>query len=156
MEYEKKITVKQNPLKNYLCIMNENISHEGVVIKSEKGLVCVRIMVASACDSCRVKSMCGIADLKEKIIEVKDEESYEIGQAVEVIMLRRQGMKAVFYGYFLPFLILLFSLIGGVHYFSEEGAAAGLSLLLVAFYYLILFFFRKELQKKFSYKIRKI
>ena len=62
------------------------VRHEGTILKFKDGIVNVRVIVVSACEACHVKSSCGIAEMKEKIIEVRDYRGiYKIGEKVTKI-----------------------------------------------------------------------
>lgn len=133
---------------------NNTVKHDGTILKIENGIVYVRIIVAAACDSCNIKSACGIAEMKEKIIEVKDYgRNYQPGEKVVVSMKAGLGLRATFFAYFLPFIIVFVSLILTINILQEEGIAAGISLACLAVYYLILYFFKDHLKKVFTYKI---
>ena len=92
--------------------MSERIFHEGVIDHIEKDNVFVRILSKSACSACHAKSMCSVSEMTEKLVEVKTQgEKFNIGQNVNVIMDRSLGTKAVLLGYFLPFLIMIVTLL---------------------------------------------
>ena len=46
------------------------IEHDGIVQKSEKNYVNVKITSVSACSGCHADGICSLADKKDKIIEI--------------------------------------------------------------------------------------
>jgi len=133
--------------------MSERISHEGVIDYIENDSVFVRILSKSACSACHAKSMCTVSEMTEKLVEVKTQGTkFNIGQTVNVIMDRSLGTKAVLLGYFLPFLIMIATLII-TSAFLPELLAGLLSITILFPYFLILFFFKDKLSKTFSFHI---
>ena len=131
------------------------IAHPGIIQSVHNDNIRVMILAESACASCKVKGMCSVAEMKEKIIEVNRPESntYKVGQQVRVVMQKSLGLKAVFLGYILPFLITVFSLFGFISLDMEQGVAALTSLLLLVPYYLILYRFRDKLKSRFMFRL---
>ena len=137
--------------------MEEAVSHKGVVIGSDKDIIRVEIVSESACASCHVSGLCGIAESKKKVIEVpaRGNEGYAVGQEVEVCLARRAGMKAVLFSYLLPVLLLLILILSLPKIGFGELATGALSLLGVAGYYFVLFLCRDRLAGGYEFYIRK-
>jgi len=129
------------------------VSHEGIVITANGNSNCVQVKIisTSACAACHAKETCMAADMKEKIIDATPLEPLKPGDAVIIKMEEKLGRIALFYGFFLPFVILatiLFSLpaLG----FSEN--VAGLTAIgSLAPYYLALYICRKKIGKNFVF-----
>ncbi|TKG95863.1 hypothetical protein EYV94_06115 [Puteibacter caeruleilacunae] len=136
---------------------SKEVSHTGSVVKIEGRTVFVKIVNVSACASCHAKGACSAADTSEKIIEVSNvEQNVEIGQKVKLSCKETQGMKAILFGYIIPFFILLTVLIIlTVMEQSEQTAGLGALLSLVP-YYVGLFLFREKIKKSFSFRIEEI
>ena len=133
------------------------IELKGIVETIENGIVTVNITALSACASCHVQGSCSVGDMENKVIEVKDStNSYREGEFVNVIMSQALGYKALFYGYILPFLIILFVLIIATQTGLGEGAAGLLALAPLPFYYLALYLLKDKLKDAFSLKINKL
>jgi sigma-E factor negative regulatory protein RseC len=133
----------------------DNITHPGIVDRVNENSVFVKILAMSACSSCHAKSMCSIAEVEEKIVEVKKVagREFEQGQEVTVAMQRSLGGKAVFLGYLLPFLLLIGVLILVLSLTGNEGVA-GLSAIAVLIpYYFALYLLRDRLKRTFSFRI---
>ena len=117
----------------------------------------VRVMQASACSSCKAKSMCVSADNREKFIDCQTEGSrYEIGDQVEVQVEERLGWKAVFLAYILPFFIII-AVLFTLHCYVDSEAVLGIaSLVAAAAYFALLALAGKRLRQTFSFHVRKI
>ena len=132
---------------------SRRITHEGIIDHIENDIVFVRILSKSACAECHSKSMCGVSEMTEKLIEVKQNISgFENGQTVNVILDRSLGNKAVLLGYFIPFLLLITTLILSGFYLSELWSGL-LSLGILIPYYMLLFVFKDKLSKTFYFRI---
>jgi sigma-E factor negative regulatory protein RseC len=100
--------------------------------------------------------MCGVSEMTEKLIEVKQNISgFTQGQAVNVILDRSLGNKAVLLGYFIPFLILVITLLISSLYLSELWSGL-LAIAVLIPYYLLLFFFKDKLSKTFYFRIERL
>ena len=136
--------------------MGERIIHDGIVDHMTADAVFVRILSKSACSECHSKSMCSVSEMTEKLIEVKQNATgFTNGELVNVILDRSLGNKAVLLGYFIPFLILIFTLILSSAFLSELWAGL-LSLALLVPYYLVLYLLKERLSKTFHFRIEKI
>jgi len=137
--------------------MEEKVLHDGVVQQVLENKITVIIINASACASCHAKGACLASDLKEKEIEiVRFSGKYYVGQQVNIVGTPAQGLKAVFYGYLLPFLFVIATLLVSISYTSSEGLAGLLALAALIPYYGTLYFFRNELKSSFEFEISAI
>lgn len=95
-----------------------------------------------------------MADVREKEVEITNfRGKYIPGQEVSVIFRESLGFKALFYGYVLPFLLVLFMLIFS-YYVTKNEIIAGLSGLGILLpYYIMLYFFRGVLKKIFNFEL---
>ncbi|MDD3685461.1 MAG: SoxR reducing system RseC family protein [Bacteroidales bacterium] len=135
---------------------NENtVEHKGIVSDIKDGIVYVDLLVQSACASCHAKGVCG-ADTAQKTIEVKDSSfQFSIGDSVIVMLKESLGIRAIFLGYLLPFIVVLSSLIIFKSLNFNDGLSALLSLSLLVPYYFILYLTRNNIKKKFNFSIKK-
>lgn len=131
------------------------VKHSGVISQINRDSILVNIIAESACATCHAKGVCGVADMKEKIIEVKKSGviDQKVGDFVVVMMKQNLGIQAVLYGYFIPFILLMITLIISLSYMDSQGLAGILALLILAPYYLVLYFFRQKLRKRFDFQI---
>ena len=137
--------------------MADEISHEGIVKKILGNKIIVTIVSQSACSMCAAKGMCSASDLQDKDIEIDNySETFHTGQKVLVIGTISQSMKALFYGYILPFILVIAVLIISMQITGEEGLSGILSIGILAPYYLMLYLFRKNLKQSFNFKIKSL
>jgi sigma-E factor negative regulatory protein RseC len=131
------------------------IKHSGIISKIDEKNYYVTIVAQSACSACHAKGICNVSELQEETVEVPKTSSgdHKVGEKVEVLMERTLGTRAVFLGYFLPFLILLFALIITTSIIDNEGIAGLISLSVLIPYYLLLYFKKDKLKKKFVFRI---
>ena len=134
---------------------NARVSHEGTVINVADGKVSVKIEVKSACSACHAKSMCSVSELTEKVIEALPAESLSVGDSVLVEMEEKFGLKAVFYVFFIPFVLMASTLFVSSNFVSESIAAL-FSLLILVPYGLVLMLLRPYFAKRFVFVCRKL
>jgi sigma-E factor negative regulatory protein RseC len=101
--------------------------------------------------------MCGVADMEEKIVETPRLPGIEhkIGDKVTLIMKRTSGNRAVFLGYYLPFLIVVITLILMLSLTENEGLSGLVSIGILLPYYLILFMIKDRLTKKMEIRVKR-
>ena len=128
--------------------------HSGIVIKSENGIVSVKIESLSACATCESHGSCGFAEKKDKVIDVRTPNwgIYQQGDRVVVSITETLGMKAVWIAYILPAILdlILFVIL---YRFLSELACALIALAFIGLYFGILYLFRKKLDRKFSFSL---
>ncbi len=131
------------------------VKHDGVISEITSDLIRVSIVAQSACASCHAKGFCGAADQQEKVIDVKKQayNDQKVGDFVTVTMKRKLGNKAVLYGYFLPFVILLITLIGSLSVVDDEGMAGLIALGVLVPYYFVLYTLRDKLKASFEFQL---
>ncbi len=134
----------------------EKVKHLGVVTEVSDELVRVRIDSRAACGSCRARSACSLGEGGEKIIDVQNtEKGFSRGEEVEVVLNEKLGFRALFFGYLLPFLIVVTALIILTATTGNEALGGLGSLLFLIPYYTALYFFRDRLKKTFFFTINK-
>ena len=135
--------------------MNNKIRHTGIVDSVENGCVKVRILQSSACSGCKVASHCNASETKEKMVEVvvSGTPPYKKGDSVTVIADASVGFRASLYGYLLPLLLMVVTLIAMLAISHSEGMAALSALGILILYYLILYAFRNHLKKRLQFAL---
>jgi sigma-E factor negative regulatory protein RseC len=131
----------------------DSISHPGVVENVRDGKVFVKILSKSACASCNAQSICSVAEMEEKIVEVRSGGGYKLGEQVTLNMEKSLGTKAVMLGYVVPFLVLFIALIVTLEVTGNEGLSALISIGVLIPYYIILYLLRDKLSSKFVFRI---
>ncbi len=133
------------------------ISHQGIITDIERDVIKVNILVESACAACHAKGFCTIADQKEKVIEAQNTKkiTFTKGEKVIVIMRKSLGLKAVLFGYFLPFLILISTLLAAYLVSNNEAFSGLLALAMLIPYYFGLYLLREKLKTGFKFEVKK-
>lgn len=138
-----------------MTAQKDSIEHSGIITKIDDSTIYISIIAESACASCHAKGMCNVSEMTEKIVEVSNHNyDYKVGETVTVVLEKALGMKAVFYGYFLPFLIVLSSLIILIATTGHEGLSGLVSIGLLIPYYIALNFNKDKLKQKFEFRIK--
>lgn len=135
--------------------MSNKIKHNGVVDGVEEGCVRVRILQSSACSACKVAAHCNASETKEKIIEVQvaDADRYQRGNSVIVVADMAVGFRASLYGYLLPLILMVVSLVAVLKITQSEGYAAMSALGILIPYYIGLYLLRNKLRNKLSFSL---
>ena len=136
-------------------MVEEDIRHSGRILEITASTIVVEIIAEQACGSCSAASLCGMSEVKKKLIEIPATLGYEVGEEVWVILKRSMGMKAVWLSYVLPLVLLMAAiLILSALGLSELLCGLG-SIGVIALYYLLLFLFRNNLKKEYTFYIKK-
>ncbi len=132
----------------------EVIRHSGIVSAVNAATLMVTIISQSACSACHARGGCLASESREKEIEViRDHRSYEIGQHVTVVLKESSGIRAVFYGYLLPFLVLVATIVVALSLTGEETLSGLVALGMLIPYYGVLYMFRHKLNKRFRFSL---
>ena len=131
------------------------LEHSATIIKTEKNRVYAAVNSRAACASCSVRKSCGLAECREKVIEIEtpEAEKYSPGDRITVELDEKKGWLAVFLAYILPLLLVLAVLLTGIFFLSDETAAAVFSLTVLLPYYLVLGLFSKKISREIRFKI---
>lgn len=133
----------------------DTVKHEGLVSRIDDKFLEVKIVASSACAACHIKSACGMGESQEKTIVVPrpDGKPFELGQRVTITMAVSQGNKAAFIAYFIPFVVLIATLLILLSLGVNEVIAALASIASLVICYLIIYAFRGKIEKKFFYEV---
>ena len=137
---------------------NEEIVHEGEIVKINKDFTTVRLTVSSACSSCHAKGMCGMSEEQDKVLMLPTD-PYTVnseGEKVEVCTKKSMGLKAVWISYVIPLAILLILILSLSPVIGNEALRGLISIAGVGLYYLVIWLFRDRLSNEFVFYIRKI
>ena len=137
--------------------MSNKIKHAGVVDGVEGECVRVRILQSSACSACKVAAHCNASETKEKIIDVMDADAshYQKGDRVMVVADTAVGFRASLYGYLLPLILMVVTLVGVLAATHSEGLAAVSALGILMPYYVLLFLMRNKLRNRLSFTLER-
>lgn len=137
--------------------MSNKIKHAGVVDGVEGECVRVRILQSSACSACKVAAHCNASETKEKIIDVMDADAshYQKGDQVMVVADTAVGFRASLYGYLLPLILMVVTLVGVLAATHSESLAALSALGILIPYYVLLFLMRNKLRNRLSFTLER-
>ena len=138
--------------------MNTSVCFEqkGIIESVNDNRITVRIDRGSACGHCSAQGLCNLAESTERIIEVNSSnELYSVGEWVQVTMSRSMGNKAILLGYFIPFILLISTLLILSAFGLPDWITGLVSLLILVPYYIVIYIFRERLRRTFSFSIHK-
>lgn len=139
--------------------MADLIEHSGVVERTERDTVYVRITSRSACGTCKARQACGLAEAQDKIVAVATPEAgqYAVGGEVMVGVRRSAGVRAVVLAYVGALAVLLAVLAGTIVIAGwSEGMGALAAIAGVGVYYFVLWLFRRKIEHTIQFTITKI
>ncbi|MBT8272089.1 MAG: SoxR reducing system RseC family protein [Flavobacteriaceae bacterium] len=135
---------------------HDTFIHPGKVSGVSGDSVIVTLDQNVHCDSCRIKSACGMSESRSKEIEVSNSaEPFSMNEDVNVVIRKDLGLKAVFWAYVFPF-ILLISVLLVSSIFLSEWQAGLLALGVLVPYYIMLHYLDSFFRKKFEISILKL
>jgi sigma-E factor negative regulatory protein RseC len=133
----------------------DHFIHEGKVASVLSNSIVVVLDQNIECAGCHARGACGVSESHHKEIEVYTSPgSFQIHERVRVQLKKATGMKAVFWAYIFPFLMMSSTLII-TSQFLEEWLAGLLSLSILAPYYLTLYLFKNQLKQRFQASVLK-
>jgi len=136
-------------------IDNKTFSHTGSVSKITDDSISVFLNDDISCEGCRIKSTCGIANKGSKEIQISNPvDSFELHETVQVVLEKSIGIKAVFWAYLFPFILLISTLIM-TSYFLREWLAGLVSLLILIPYYATLYALKNSMKDIFKISVVK-
>lgn len=134
--------------------INDIIQHDGIVQKTDKGSVLVRIISESACSGCHSKGACGMSGKEEKLINITGNYGVSVGDPVTVIMKKSMGYRAVLLGYVLPFFLVIITLVIFNSFSFSEPASGVMSIAILVPYYALMFLLRKQIDREFTFTLK--
>jgi sigma-E factor negative regulatory protein RseC len=134
---------------------NSLVLHNGKVIGTKDNRVQVRITSPYACSDCHAKPVCTAYERKGKIIDAVAQEPLNNGDSVIIKMEEKFGWRALFYGFILPFIlvVLVLFLLHALGSGEIETALSAIGSLVP--YYMVLYLFREKIEKNFIFKAEK-
>ncbi len=119
----------------------KQIEHEGVVVQSLNNIT---------------KGACTASDMQEKMIEVVSDKSYKPGQLVIITGNKEFGLKAAWWAYALPAILVIATLIISFYVTRQENLSGVFSLLVLIPYFVIIRLLNKYISGTFSFQIKSI
>jgi sigma-E factor negative regulatory protein RseC len=132
------------------------VRHEGIVTKVSNDSITVSLKGNLHCDACNARSACGISDSGSKEIEINTPaQSLELNENVEVFLKKNLGLKAVFWAYVFPFILLFATLLIASSVY-QEWIAGLLAVGVLIPYYLLLYALKNSFKNEFKVSVSKI
>ena len=138
------------------------MKHSGTISKITNSTITVALEANINCEACKAKAACGASESSSKEIEIDNpnlleqtKQRFALNEAVAVEMQEELGLKAVFWAYLFPFILLVSILLFASLFFSE-GQAGLIALLVLIPYYITLYLLNAFFKKKFQVSILKI
>lgn len=132
------------------------VKHEGVISKIANNVVTVSLTGNINCEACHAKGACGAAESGPKEIEVYNAtQSLKLNETVEVLLRKDLGLKAVFWAYVFPFILLISVLLISSSIY-KEWIAGLLAIAVLVPYYFMLYVLRNTFKKAFKVSILKL
>jgi sigma-E factor negative regulatory protein RseC len=142
-------------LESYRALNKEGIKHEGYISNITSDLITVSLKGNINCEGCKAQSACGVSDSNEKEIEIiNNNQSFQLNESVDIVLEKTLGLKAVFWAYVFPFILIILTLIITINFF-KEWIAGLVSLFILIPYYFVLFVMKTSFQKVFQISILK-
>ena len=133
----------------------DNINQPGVVSSISENCIVVSLKGNINCEGCKAQSACGVSESGEKEIVIENPSgSFQLNDSVDVVLKRELGLKAVFWAYVFPF-ILMFSVLVITSFFLKEWVSGLISLAILIPYYFMLFVMNDTFKKAFQISILK-
>ena len=137
--------------------MSKVIEHKGVIEEiTDKGIK-VKFISKTQCVSCQLNQTCAAADIKEKEVEIPVSNlshAVGIGEEVNIQLSETVGLKALFLGYILPFLLVVLTLIISYNVLQNEGYAGLIALAVLVPYYFVIYLLKNTLKRSLTMSIK--
>ena len=133
----------------------EEIKQSGIITNIENDTLSIKITTCSACSQCSAKSFCSMSEQQDKIItaKVKNSSQYNINDHVNVSINHNQAIKAVFFSYVFPLILLLVTTIS-FYVMGFDDFISGISGIIVLIpYYFGLFLLKNKLGADFQFNV---
>lgn len=117
----------------------------------------VNIISQSACSTCHANGACTVSDFQDKEIEITDfKRTYKVGEQVTIVFKESKGFAALAWGYLIPFLLVVATLIAATGFTGNELLSGLFALGILIPYYTALYFLRHHLKKIFKFELEEI
>lgn len=137
-------------------VSHNSITHSGRVSRISGNSVFISLDENIQCEACQVKSACGMSESRVKEIEISNtKETFRVDESVHVVIQKESAVKAVFWAYIFPF-ILLVSVLLIASMFLKEWQAGLLALFVLVPYYLILRKMDSFFKKSFNISVLRL
>ena len=131
--------------------MTGQIRHQGVIESIDGNTAIIRILQQSACTSCDARRICNSGNSKEKHLHCATHgEKFDLNEHVTVVCSTGTGMKAVWWGFGLPLILLIGSLFAVWLLIGNETISALVSVGILVIYYIIVYLMKSKIHFEFE------
>lgn len=102
-------------------IMNEELTEQGIVLKSEKGITEIELLSNENCEECSAKLFCKPREDSARVLQITDPTKLNKGDKVSISISGKSLLIASFNLYLYPLLILIVSILIGTNIFSNSN-----------------------------------
>jgi len=139
------------------------MKHLGAISKITKAAITVSLEGNINCEGCKAKAACGVSESDSKEIEIEhpysietnNHQGFRLNEQVELVMKEELGLKAVFWAYLFPFILLVSALLIASVFFTEWQAGL-MALSILVPYYLFIHYLNPFFKKRFKVSIFKL
>jgi sigma-E factor negative regulatory protein RseC len=139
------------------------MKHLGAISKISNAVITVSLEGNINCEGCKAKAACGVSDSNSKEIEIvqplsiqsNKDQNFQLNEQVELVMEEELGLKAVFWAYVFPFVLLISALLVASLFFAEWQAGLTALCILIP-YYLLIHYLNPFFKKRFKVSIFKL
>lgn len=132
------------------------IEHDGVVSEIANGQARIKIIQGDSCDSCALGGYCSTEQIEDRFYDLHVLPiDTKTGDLVKLRISNKNGMRAAFWSYIMPFIVIMFVLTGGVIFQIPETTSGLMALAVLVPYYLFLNLIQKHISKQFHTEIFK-
>jgi sigma-E factor negative regulatory protein RseC len=134
----------------------KEIKHQGIIRKITDEFYFVAVERTTACQGCTAKGFCNISSGKSEWIPVErlPQQNFCEGDEVTVSLTERMSWKAMFYGYLMPFLVLVSGIIvSDAATDLPQGIIGLIGIGALVAYYVVFSLFRERVNRQFRFKI---
>jgi sigma-E factor negative regulatory protein RseC len=132
--------------------MSEELTEQGIVVKSEDGITEIELLSNENCEECSAKLFCKPREDSARILQVTEPAKLKEGDLVSISISGKSLLLASFNLYLYPLLILIVSILIGTIQFSNSNQPELYSLatgiILVMIYYFAFFKISKTTARK--------
>ena len=120
--------------------MNEELTEQGIVVKSEEGITEIELLSNENCEECSAKLFCKPREDSARILQVTEPTELKKGDKVSISISGKSLLIASFNLYLYPLLILIISILIGTNLFSNSNQpelyslAAGIVLVIIYYF----------------------
>lgn len=131
------------------------ISHKAKIVKVNDYSVEAEIEVQSACAQCALQQACQMHETSKRkiVVPIENEQSFQIGDEVNVAISLVDSAKVTFFAYLLPLFLVLGTLLICLACEKSEIISGICSIIVLIPYYFGVFLKKNFFARKLSFKI---